>query len=221
MLAGVLMVLLALDALLGVVGVVDDISYHDLIRRVLAGGYVSLSRAQSADNRVHDIAVTAIGLYILTGVLFLAWFRHAYKNVARLGVAGMRWSARWAVGAWFVPVLNLIRPKAIMNDIWRGSDPDLRVGSTLSWDNPPWLYQVWWGIWILSWIADRLTYTNFRSAQTLSALSRATLELTASDALDVVGAVVAIAVVYSLTTRQRKRALALAEIDPAGVSAAI
>ena len=213
-LAWVVMVALGLNALLGAIGIASDISYHDLIRRALSGRYVSLSTASSADDRVQTIARVEIGLYIVAGVLFIAWFRLAYKNVARLGVAGTRWSARWAVGGWFVPVLNLIRPKAMMNDIWRGSDPDLPIGGTLSGGNPPWLYQVWWGVWILGWIGDRLTYRSFGNAQTLPALSTATVELTVSDAVDLIGAVVAIAVVYSLTSRQRKRASALAAIDP-------
>jgi hypothetical protein len=208
------MVALALNALLSAVAVASDISYHDLVRRVLSGNFVSLSTATSADDRVTTIARTEIGLYIVAGLLFIAWFRLAYKNVARLGVAGTRWSSAWAVGAWFVPILNLVRPKMMMNDIWRGSDPSLRVGSMLGKGGPPLLYQVWWGVWILGWIADRLTYTNFGNAQTPSELSSATVALTVSDLVDLIGAVLAIAVVYSLTSRQRKRADAVAAIDP-------
>jgi hypothetical protein len=48
----------------------------------------------------------------------------------------MRWSAGWAIGAWFVPVLSLVRPKAILNDIWRASDPRVSAGSSLSPEKP-------------------------------------------------------------------------------------
>jgi hypothetical protein len=213
-LAWVVIGALALNAILSVVGIDTDLSEHNLVRQLQSGNFVSLSRANSMDHRVHTIGVTEIALYVVTGILFIAWFHQAYKNVARLGVAGMRWSSGWAIGGWFVPILNLVRPKTIINDIWRGSDPGLRIGSTLGQDGPPLLYQVWWGMWIAGWVFDRLAFTNYGNAETLSKLSTATNLLTVSDVLDLIGAVLAIAVVYSLTSRQRTRASALAALDP-------
>jgi hypothetical protein len=215
-LSWVVIAALALDALLSVAGIASDVSEHNLVRQALTGTFAPdiLSKAQAADDRAHTIAVTEIALYVVTAILFIAWFHQAYKNVARLGVAGMRWSSGWAIGSWFVPILNLIRPKQIMNDIWRGSDPDLRIGSTLSLYDPPLLYQVWWGMWIAGWVVDRLAFTNYDNAETLSQLSTATVWLAVSDALDLIGAALAIAVVYSLTSRQRKRAEAVAALDP-------
>ena len=214
-LAWVVMAALALNAVLSVIAFAEDRSYHNIIQRAMAGDLVSLSQAQSADDRVHAIAWAAIALYVVTGLLFIVWFNEAYKNVSRLGVSGARWSAGWSVGAWFVPFLNLVRPKQILNDIWRGSDPRLPAGSSLSWDNPPWLYQVWWGLWILAWVVDRVTYASLGNADTLSALSSAAYKMMLSDIVDLIGAGFAIAVVYSLTSRQRKRGLELTSADPA------
>jgi len=50
---------------------------------------------------------------------------------------------------------------------------------------------------------------NFGSAQTLSALSSATKELMVSDFISLIAATLAAAVVYSLTTRQRRQAQAI------------
>ena len=72
------------------------------------------------------------GIFLVTGIVFIVWFRDAYKNVGRLGVAGLRWSSGWAVGAWLVPFLNLRRPKEMLNDMWRGSNPSLPRGSTVA-----------------------------------------------------------------------------------------
>jgi len=220
-LAWVVMVALALNAVLSVIAIAEDRSYHNLIQQVMAGNIFSLTKVQSADDRVHAIAWAEIALYFATGLIFIVWFSEAYKNVARLGVSGARWSAGWAVGAWFVPFLNLVRPKQILNDIWRGSDPGLPVGSSLSWENPPWLFQVWWGIWILAWVVDRVTYANLGNANTLSALSSATYQMMFADFVDLIGAGFAIAVVYSLTSRQKRRVLALTAMAPAPAPAGI
>jgi hypothetical protein len=140
---------LCLCAVLGLVGLAAEHSYHELAQQALARKYVSLQTAQSTQHRIRSIGRLELALYAVTGLVFLAWFRDAYVNVERLGVKGMRWSSRWAVGAWFVPFLNLVRPKAILNDIWRGSDPRLPVGGSLSRESPPALYGFWWGTWIL------------------------------------------------------------------------
>jgi hypothetical protein len=105
--------------------------------------------------------------------------------------------------------LNLVRPKAILNDIWCGSDPQLPAGSSLSRQTAPTFYGIWWGAWILGAIVDRVAAASFGNAPTLSALSSASEELMFSDFVSLVAAILAIAVVYSLTSRQGQRALAL------------
>jgi Domain of unknown function (DUF4328) len=208
MLAYVAMGALGLSAALSLVAFSAHDSYHHLAQHAVSGQYVSLQSAQSADHRVHSISSLELVLFVLTGVIFIAWFRSAYLNVERLGVTGMRWSARWAVGAWFVPVLALVRPKAILNDIWRGSEPRLQAGSSLSREKPPVLYAFWWGAWILSTAAVGGAGESFRNARTLSALSSATGALMFSDVVSVIAAILAIAVIHSLHSRQRRRAMA-------------
>jgi hypothetical protein len=202
---------LGLSALASVVGLSAESSYHHLAQHAAAGQYVSLQAAQSADHRVHSIALLKLGLLVLTGVVFIAWFRSAYTTVERLGVTGMRWSAGWAVGAWFLPVLSLVRPKAILNDMWRGSDPRLPAGGPLNREKPPVLYAFWWGTWLLGSLITGVAGQAFRNARTLSALSSSTGALMFSDVLTVVSAILAIAVIYSLDSRQRRRA---ESVDP-------
>jgi hypothetical protein len=60
-------------------------------------------------------------------------FRRAYRNLPALGAESPRFSSGWAVGAWFVPFLNLVRPKQIMDDIWRASDPALPAHPGAAW----------------------------------------------------------------------------------------
>jgi type II secretory pathway pseudopilin PulG len=211
MLACIAMGALCLSVVLSLVGISSEDSYRHLAQHAAAGQYVSLQSAQSADHRVHMIALLNLGLLVVTGAAFIAWFRSAYTNVERLGVTGMRWSPGWAVGAWFVPFLALVRPKAILNDIWRGSDPRLPSGGSLGQEKPPVLYAFWWGLWLLSSVIAGGTGESFQNARTLSALSSATGAMMFSDVLSVIAAILAIAVIYSIDSRQRRRAEA---VDP-------
>jgi Domain of unknown function (DUF4328) len=146
-------------------------------------------------------------LFLATALLFLTWFRRAYTNVGLLGVDGLRFGPRWAVGSWFVPILNFVRPKAIANDIWRGSDPSLAPEATIGVSTPvPWYLNVWWAVFLTSGIAGRIAFSSSQNASTLSALNRATGWQLASDALDMVAAVAAVAVVVGIFRRQQERA---------------
>jgi hypothetical protein len=100
----------------------------------------------------HDFAVwEGIGTvaYLLCAAMFIPWFAMAYGNLRRLGVQHMRWSNGWAVGWWFVPIMNLFRPKQMANDVWRGSEQGADVGSE-RWRLLPVSPVVhwWWGLYL-------------------------------------------------------------------------
>ena len=97
----------------------------ELLGRIQAGEHVSDAETSFNDIRQRVIGVTHALLFIATIVLFLMWFSRAYQNVERLGGGPFRYGRGWAIGAWFVPILNVFRPKQIANDIWRGSDQRL------------------------------------------------------------------------------------------------
>jgi uncharacterized protein DUF4328 len=85
------------------------------------------------------------GLGIVTGITFLKWIYRAYKNIQGFGAEGLRYSPGWAVGYYFIPILSLIRPVQVMNEIWRASDDPRqwarRPGSRL--------IAAWWTLFLL------------------------------------------------------------------------
>jgi len=107
-----------------VVAVVSDALEYALLGRIADGERPSDAEITFNDTRQAVIGLAQTGLQIALYVAFIMWFYRAYSNLPRLGVTGgLRFGPGWAIGAWFVPFLNLVRPKAIANDIWKGSDP--------------------------------------------------------------------------------------------------
>lgn len=91
------------------------------------------------------LATFAIGL-----VLTMAWMRRAYLNLSALAVGDLRFDERWSITAWFIPGFNLIRPKQLMDDLWRASHPlappfssSWRVGPAPVWSS------VWWSTFLV------------------------------------------------------------------------
>ena len=70
---------------LNVVAVVSDVSYHDLIQRLVSGGDVSLADAQAADDRQFTIADVQLAVFALTALAFVVWFYRAYENLPPAG----------------------------------------------------------------------------------------------------------------------------------------
>ena len=79
-------------------------------------------------------------------LFLLLWFYRAYSNLPALGTAQPRFSPGWAVGYWFVPVLNLVRPCEAMLELASGSDPGRTPDGRKEGYRPRWnlLIWIWW-----------------------------------------------------------------------------
>jgi hypothetical protein len=86
-------------------------------------------------------------------VALAVWTGRMYHNLFALGVDDLRFSPGWGVGAWFVPFLNLVRPKQIVDDLWRASDPQ---AAPSTWRNRPvsGIVHGWWALLLTGFFAD-------------------------------------------------------------------
>lgn len=175
---------------------------HSMLGRIAAGEFVPDDEIDWSDTRQMLIGYTQFGLYVLCVIRFLPWFVRAYRNAEVLGANGLRFSPRWAIGAWFVPILNLFRPKQIVNDVWRASSPNLSFTRQREWEllNPPAFLMAWWLAFLASGWAENATRA-YADADTLKELQKLDRAWMVADSLDAVAAGLAI-VVVTLTTRR-------------------
>ncbi|MBW2278874.1 MAG: DUF4328 domain-containing protein, partial [Deltaproteobacteria bacterium] len=102
-----------------------------------------------------------------------------------------RYAPGWAVGSWFVPIMNLFRPVQMMGDVFRIS-ASIRADSSPR--GMPGLVQAWWAAWLLSAVLSM-----FASGFDDLAL------LIASHALDILSFVLTFAVVAKAADLQRAK----------------
>ena len=101
-------------------------------------------------------------LFLITSLLsliyFLMWFRRAYNNLHLFGSPNLSLKEGWAVGAWFVPLINVVWPYLIMREIWRetqsmfrspGENFSVRKFSIGNW---------WWGLNMLSLVISLIQH---------------------------------------------------------------
>lgn len=206
--AQVARVVLYVLAAVSAIAAVSDAFEIGMLARMQDGQAVSDAEIDFNDARQGIIGVVQSLLLLATVVVFLMWFARAYFNLPRLGVRSLRYKPGWAIGAWFVPILNLFRPKQIANDIWRGSDPDLpREADAVGWHEgriPGLLFGLWWALWLVTNWAG--VWAGRGNADTISELKSESIGYLVSDTTDLVAALLCAAVVAAATRRQEERA---------------
>ena len=160
--------------------------------------------------------------FLVTAGYWLAWFRRAYRNLPALGARRLRYRPWWAVAAWLLPVFSLFRPKQVLNDIWRASDPELPLDRPDAWRKRPVVELLgwWWLAFLASVLARSIPTQAVHAAADLMLLgllpeqfdrfqASAGMQIVA-DLLTVVCGLLALRVVRRTTARQDDRATRLA-----------
>lgn len=210
--AYVAMALLALGLIAGAASFAMEMKHYAVLADLDRGAIRGADDLGRAEELVRVADVIRFGVFVAAAIAFLAWFSRAYRNIERLGVPGLRYTPGWAVGAWFVPILNLFRPKQVANDIWRASDPQVTRRSE-GWhgrDVSPWLHW-WWAFWVAGGVFGNQAAFAQVQADTVSEEFSASTFAIVADVLFAVSAVLAIAVVSVLTSRQEAQAQAASE----------
>lgn len=111
------------------------------------------------------VAILEILLNVLTIIIFLIWLHRAFSNLPALRAEHLEFSPGWAVGWWFIPFANLVKPYQIMSELWNASDsdydPDVFMSNKIGTEA---IIGWWWGFYlvgrIIARIADKLVDVN-------------------------------------------------------------
>ena len=93
-------------------------------------------------DRLIALSTVEVATSLLTAVLFIVWLYTAHHS-ARMDRTVLKHGSGWAIGGWFVPVLNFWRPFQMVTDVRRGATGEATADVPL---RQGW----WWGTWLLS-----------------------------------------------------------------------
>lgn len=169
--------------------------------------YESLSDAGAS---VDSLARMQLLLFLVAGIGFVVWMYRAYGNLPALGIRSPRYRRGFTIGAWFIPLANLVIPKRIADDLWRAGDPDLPPGDA-GWRGrkvSPVLHW-WWGLYLLSAVVSWHSAARLGSAELPDQLQAALRIDIWSQGLLIGAAVAGIWFIRRSTERQDSRSVAL------------
>ena len=110
---------LSLYILLSLISAVVDFSRIELSSKIAAGVRVPAAQVTNSDALTLLIRLSLVVVVLLTTVSFLAWIYRAHKNLKALGAMDLKYSPGWAIGGFFVPLLNMVRPYQVVTEIWK------------------------------------------------------------------------------------------------------
>ena len=209
--------------------VVVNVLRLDLVNRVGSGQPVSLEEARASDSLVSGAALASSGVYVLAAIAVLMWLHRVVRNNQMLGERYLRFSPGFAVGCWFIPFANLVFPYQAVREAWGASDPELpwSTSDTRPRSRSSGLVLAWWLTFIAGSLAGLATL-GFGPSSGVDVLTRVraiTYITVVQEALHLAAALLLIAVVTRLTSRQDQKtqsmlAAALARPTPPAYAAA-
>lgn len=156
---------------LNIAAIVSDLLQYSLINSI--DGY-TIEEAELNDLRQQIIGVLTFISYILCYIFFILWFRRAYFNLHQV-VKNLEYSEGWAAGAWFVPIVNFFKPYKIMRELYVETENYIyRIKSDYKMKLNVTFVGIWWFLWIVSTILDRIGMRMNLRAETLDELNNAT-----------------------------------------------
>ncbi|OFY82476.1 MAG: hypothetical protein A3F72_00175 [Bacteroidetes bacterium RIFCSPLOWO2_12_FULL_35_15] len=159
---------------MSIISLYSDYLQYQLLNSAEAGIPISEDYANSNDTRQRIIGIVSIIVAIASIIIFIMWFYRAYKNLHALKIPSLNHTPGWAIGAWFVPILNLGRPYVIMREIWdetqyfvldKNEKQNVSSNSIVGW---------WWGLWLLHNFSGRIYARIASGATTIAELKTST-----------------------------------------------
>lgn len=150
------------------------------------------------DNIVMWTGASHALLILTTIVTFAIWINRSCKNAWLLDPPRMSTTPRWAVGYYFIPILNLWKPFSAMKEIRSASH-----GNDNAMKN---ILGLWWTFWLISNFVANLSTRNFTETDTPDEYIRACKLTLVTVPIDVILNYLAFALVVSITAAQNRRA---------------
>lgn len=194
--------MLYIQIVVAIISIISNFMEYRLLTDMNNGVYSSreeiLTMATANDNRQQIIGISYILVFVISAFLILRWTHRANYNAHQLGAKNMQFTPGWSIGWYFVPIFNLWKPYQAMNEIWKASKNPTNWFCTSSSN----ILSLWWFLTILNGILGRAIFNLSRKAEEISDFLSLNVITQISDSLDIVLALVFLAIVNRIYEMQ-------------------
>jgi hypothetical protein len=187
---------------LDIIAFISNYFQFDLLQTVANGGTVTSAEAVFNDIRQQIVGVVYSITYLVSGIVFIQWFRRAYFNL-HLRSSHLLYTDGWAAGSWFVPFLNLFRPFQIMKELYvetariftkKGLSEEVSSTKFLGW---------WWALWLINNTVAQYEFRTSLKAEIAAELSNVTIAGMIGNLISIPLAIITVKVVKDYAKMER------------------
>lgn len=91
------------------------------------------------------VSLAYIAILLISIIMVCMWIYRAHANLRAAGVTGLETSPGWAIGWFFIPILNLFKPFEAMRELWHASHAQTDEAP----DKTPRDLIVWWSCYLV------------------------------------------------------------------------
>jgi hypothetical protein len=187
---------------LDIIALISNYFQFDLLQTVANGGTVTSAEAVFNDIRQQIVGVVYSITYLISGIVFIQWFRRAYFNL-HLRSSHLLYTDGWAAGSWFIPFLNLFRPFQIMKELYvetarifskKGLSEEVSSTKFLGW---------WWALWLINNTVAQYEFRTSLKAEIAAELSNVTIAGMIGNLISIPLAIITVKVVKDYAKMER------------------
>jgi len=164
----------------------------------LRSGMLIPSEAKEFRDSTALAGLSYLAASLVTSIAFLAWLSRTVDNVPTLRAGRPLVTPQWAIGWWFVPFANLVKPYQIVRDLHD------RLATSIS-SGGGWIILAWWVSWVLGTVVSQIAI-RLPVPTTPDPLSTLFSVQALGYGLALLGAILAIVVVLRIQWRADERA---------------
>ncbi len=186
-----------------IITIISTYLQYDLLDNYAKGVAYTDEQLGNNDLRVQLVMVVYWVFFIMSGIIFIMWFRRAYFNLHQLG-RSLQFSEAWAVGSWFVPILSFFRPFMIMKELFNTTELVLYRSGIKSIKNFPMTYLgLWWVLWLLNNIMVQILKNMTPQGDEFQQLYNESLFYIAQSIVSIFTGILVIKIILAYDVRER------------------
>lgn len=194
--------LLITEVLAIIIGSIATVFELQLLADLRDGNVVSTEQIDASGAWQSILGIAQIALFIGSGIMVFVWIYRAHRNLRLLQIPELKFTPGWAVGWFFVPFANMVKPYQAMRELWKAS----AYGYGQYWPaaETPLTLIIWWMVSLTSIILARISVRITLDAETLDELISADVVILLSNGVDILAAVLTMVVVMRIYKAQEE-----------------
>ena len=141
--------------------------------QLLTQDIITTEKANASEVRLMVIGVVELFVSLSASSLFLIWVYRVNVNVCVMGAVGLKISPGWAVGFFFIPILNLWKPYQAMNEVWWASSDPIDWEQKKNQESS--VVGKWWFFWLITLFGDNASKQFWEKANVVSVMQNLSL----------------------------------------------